>query len=239
MTVSRLLSTLSLMLLSLITHAETIVPTPGRVHTVYVVSKGGIGLAEIDEVYTASAGHYSLVSIARPLGLLSLFRPGKIYIYSEGEIASSGLKPLSFSYRQEGSANKDSEAKFLWKEHKLSLSRSGIKSKLDMPEDTQDRLSAMYQFMFLDLKAGSSLDFHMTNGSKLDIYHYAITAGRPFYSAAGSFETLYLDSQAKAGETRTQVWLAKSRHYLPCKVIITDPDGGQLTQELRKLEIQP
>lgn len=236
---SRLLPALVLILLSLTAYAETFVPAPSRVHAVYVVSKGGIGLAEIDEVYTASAGHYSLASIARPLGLLAIFRPGKIYIYSEGEITSSGLKPLSFSYRQEGSADKDSVAKFLWNEHKLSLSRSGVKTKLDMPDDTQDRLSAMYQFMFLDLKAASSLDFHMTNGSKLDIYHYAITAGRPFYSSAGSFETLYLDSQAKPGETRTQVWLAKSRHHIPCKVVITEPEGGQLTQELRKLEVQP
>ena len=236
---SRLLSVLLLMLISLTSYADTIAPAPSRVHAVYVVSKGGIGLAEIDEVYTASAGHYSLVSIARPLGLFAVFRPGKIYIYSEGEIASSGLKPLSFSYRQDGSANKDSAAKFLWSEHKLNLSRTGIKTQLDMPDDSQDRLSAMYQFMFLDLKVASSLDFHMTNGSKLDIYHYAITAGRPFNSAAGSFETLYLDSQAKPGETRTQVWLAKSRHHIPCKVVITDPEGGQLTQELRKLEVQP
>lgn len=236
---TRRLSFCIALLLCLPTASWAIAPSPARVHTLYVVSKGGIGLAEIDEVYTASEGHYSLVSIARPLGLLTLFRPGKIYIYSEGEIGERGLKPQSFSYRQEGSANKDSVAKFLWTEHKLSLSYSAIKTQLDMPDDTQDRLSAMYQFMFLDLKAGSSLDFHMTNGSKLDSYHYAITAGRPFYSAAGAFETLYLDSQAKTGETRTQVWLAKSRHFLPCKVIITDPDGGQLTQELRKLEIQP
>jgi len=228
-----------LLLLPLSTFAETNTVLPSRVHTVYVVSKGGISLAEIDELYIASAGRYTLNSTARPLGLLSMFRPGKIHIHSEGTIVAAGLKPLSFSYSQEGNANKDSEAKFLWTTHKLSLSHDQAHTELDLPENTQDRLSAMYQFMFLDMQSATHLAFPMTNGSKLDNYNYVIAAGRTYYSAAGNFETLYLDSQTKAGETRTQVWLAKAKFNLPCKVIITDPEGGKLTQELRKLEIQP
>lgn len=212
---------------------------PGKVHAVYVVSKGDIALAEMDEVYSGAAGHYTLSSTARPLGLLAVFRPAKIYIQSAGTFDANGLKPLTFSYRQEDSADKDSEAKFLWDEHQLNLNHAGVQTRLELPSGTQDRLSAMYQFMFLALKPAASLDFHMTNGSKLDSYHYSIAAGTPCYSAAGGFETLYLDSQAKAGETRTQLWLAKAKHHLPCKVVITDPEGGKLTQELRKLEIQP
>ncbi len=229
----------TLLPLSLSTFAATNPVVPSRVHTVYVVSKGGISLAEIDEVYIASAGRYTLNSTARPLGLLSMFRPGKIHIRSEGTIGAVGLRPLSFSYSQEGSANKNSEAKFLWASHKLSLNHDQSHTELDLPEHTQDRLSALYQFMFLDIKAATNLEFPMTNGRKLDNYNYAVSAGRTYYSVAGNFETLYLDSQAQAGETRTQVWLAKAKFNLPCKVIITDPEGGKLTQELRKLEIQP
>lgn len=219
--------------------AETISLPPSKVHAVYVVSKSGIELAEIDEVYSGGAGHYTLSSTARPLGLLAMFRPAKIYIHSAGTLDAQGLKPLTFSYRQEDSAHKDSEAKFLWDEHTLSLSHEGLQTQTALPGDTQDRLSAMYQFIFLSLKVATSLDFHMTNGSKLDSYHYSIAAGTPCYATAGSFETLYLDSQAKAGETRTQLWLAKAKHHLPCKMVITDPEGGQLTQTLRELDIQP
>ena len=218
--------------------ASPLVP-PDRVHAVYVVSKSGIAIAEMDEVYTRSNDHYSLISTARPLGLLALLRPGKIYIHSDGLIDTQGLKPSTFSHQQEGNTHKDSEAKFLWPNHRLSLNHDGQHANLDLPRDTQDRLSAMYQFMFLDLKAPASLAFHMTNGSKLDSYHYSITAGTTCNSAAGRFETLYLDSQAQQGETRTEVWLATAKHNLPCKVIITDPEGGKLIQELRKLDIQP
>jgi hypothetical protein len=51
--------------------------------------------------------------------------------------------------------------------------------------------------------------------------------------------TFYLDSQAKAGESRTEIWLAPSRNNLPYKMIITDADGGQLIQILNRLDIKP
>ena len=212
---------------------------PGSVHARYVILKGGIEIAEIDEVYTRNAGRYTLTSTAKPLGLLAVFKPGKVFIHSNGMIAPQGLKPLQFSYQREGDSQKDSHADFDWKNRQLSLNHHGQHTRLDLPSGAQDRLSAMYQFMFLHLNSQHTLDFPMTNGSKLDHYHYIIAAGSPFNSSAGRFDTLYLDSQAKTGETRSQIWLATARYNLPCKLIITDPDGGQLTQELRALDIQP
>lgn len=210
-----------------------------KVHARYVVLKSGIEIGEIDEVFQRNQDRYVLRSIARPLGLLALFRPGKISIRSEGTINAQGLKPLDFSYQHEGSPHKDSDAQFLWEQGELSLNHDGQHSHIDLPTGTQDRLSAMYQFMFLNLRANHSLDFAMTNGSKLDDYHYSIATGSPVNIATTTFNTLYLDSQAKNGETRTQIWLATEHHNLPCKLVITDPDGGKLTQELRQFDTQP
>ncbi len=212
---------------------------PSSVHARYVVMKGGIEIAEINEVYSRKGGNYSLISTAKALGVLALFKREKIIIRSDGLITKQGLKPLKFGYQREGDSSKDSHADFVWDKQQLSLNSGSQKRSVNLPLGTQDRLSAMYQFMFLSLKAPASLAFHMTNGSKLDSYHYSITAGTTCNSAAGRFETLYLDSQAQKGETRTEVWLATAKHNLPCKVIITDPEGGKLTQELRKLDIQP
>ena len=213
--------------------------SPGSVHARYVILKGSIEIAEIDEVYTRNAGHYTLTSTARPLGLRAVFKPGKIFIHSSGILSPQGLKPLQFSYQREGDSQKDSHADFSWENRRLSLNHDGQHLSMNLPRGTQDRLSAMYQFMFLNLDGQHTLDFPMTNGSKLDHYHYTIAAGSPFISSAGQFDTLYLDSQAKTGETRSQIWLATTRYNLPCKLIITDPDGGKLTQELRSLDIQP
>jgi hypothetical protein len=213
--------------------------SPLNVHARYAVLKGGVEIAEIDEVYTRKNNRYMLTSTAKPLGILALFKPGKIYIHSNGLITAQGLKPLQFSYQREGDSNKNSDARFIWEQHQLSLNHEGQHTSIDLPNGTQDRLSAMYQFMFLNLRDRHNVSFPMTNGSKLDNYHYSIAAGSAITTTAGTFDTLYLDSQAKTGETRTQLWLASTRYNLPCKLIITDPDGGKLTQELRKLDIQP
>lgn len=219
--------------------AQAAEPTPSRVHTRYVVLKSGIEIAEIDEVYTRDNDHYTLTSIARPLGLLAFFKPGKIYIHSNGLITNAGLKPVEFNYQREGDSGKNSDAQFSWEQRQLKLNHDGQHISISLPNGTQDRLSAMYQFMFISLRDQKNIDFAMTNGSKLDQYHYTVASGETMTTRAGKFDTLYLDSQAKAGETRTQLWLASTRFNLPCKLIITDPEGGKLTQELRLLDIQP
>jgi hypothetical protein len=212
---------------------------PSSVHARYVVMKGGIEIAEINEVYSRKGSNYSLISTAKALGVLALFKQEKIIIRSDGLITKQGLKPLKFGYQREGDSSKDSHADFVWNKQQLSLNSGSQKRSVNLPGGTQDRLSAMYQFMFLNLRDQHSLAFAMTNGSKLDNYHYAISAGADINTTAGRFKTLYLDSQAKAGETRTEIWLATAQRNLPCKLVITDPEGGKLTQELRKLDIQP
>jgi hypothetical protein len=211
---------------------------PGFVHSRYAILKSGIEIGEIEELYTRQNGQYTLTSTARPLGILAFFRPGKIFIRSTGVITAQGLQPLEFSYRQEGDTHKNSAAIFAWKPHQLKLNHDDQHLTLALPQGTQDRLSAMYQFMFLNLRDVATLSFAMTNGRKLDNYQYAIAQGETLSTSAGQFVTLYLDSQAQKGETRTQIWLASGQHNLPCKMVITDPDGGKLTQELRSLQIQ-
>lgn len=212
-------------------------PLPDTLHARYEVYKDSMLVAEMDESYSRTADHYTLTSTAHPLGLLAVFRPGKIVLHSTGNITAQGLQPLQFDDQREGESHQDSHANFAWDTHQLALAHDGQHTSLDLPPGTQDRLSAMYQFMFVE--PATQLDFAMTNGSKLDLYHYQISAGELLTTPAGKFNTLHLDSGAKPGETRTQIWLMTDRYHLPCKLIITDPDGGTLTQELRALDSQP
>jgi len=212
---------------------------PSRIQASYLVYKGSLSIAQIDEVFSRDNDHYQLTSTVKPLGLLAFFRPGKVHIKSHGLISDQGLQPLRFEDLRDADAAKNSRAEFDWAKPALTLSNATQKREETLPLDTQDRLSAMYQFMFLHLNAQSNLDFAMTNGNKLDDYHYRVETGERMVSAAGQFNTLYLDSQAKAGESRTQIWLAKEQHFLPCKVIVTDGDGDQLKQVLQSLSVTP
>lgn len=212
---------------------------PGSVQAVYDVYKSGLKVGQIEETYKRDKDGYTLSSTTTPVGLLAAFKPEKIFIDSSGLVGKQGLQPLRFNHRRERDESKESRAEFDWEARQLTLIHQAQRTVVALPDGTQDRLSAMYQFMFLPLQADKMLDFPMTNGSKLDSYHYAITGNQKLKTPAGEFNTLYLDSQAKAGENRTEIWLATQRNNLPCKMIITDADGDQLIQVLSKLNIRP
>jgi len=211
---------------------------PISIHAVYDVYKDSIKVGQIEESYTRDGERYSLTSTTAPIGLLALFKPEKVYVRSSGLVGKEGLQPLLFSHRRENDASKDSSAEFDWKSGRITLTRQSQRETAALPQGTQDRLSAMYQFMFLPLKDGA-LDFPMTNGHKLDSYHYAVARGPGVDTPAGKFGTLYLDSQPKPGERRTEIWLATQHHHLPCKMVITEANGDRLIQVLNKIVVKP
>jgi Protein of unknown function (DUF3108) len=213
--------------------------SPSKVKASYFVYKGSMSIAQIDELYVRDGDRYKITSTVKPLGLLAFFKPGKVHIQSQGTINAEGLQPMQFSDLRDADAAKNSHADFSWSQSKIILVNATQKRELELELGTQDRLSAMYQFMFLSLVPNSDLDFSMTNGNKLDDYHYRVSNGPKVFTNAGKFSTLYLDSQAKKGESRTQIWLANEQHLLPCKVIVTDGDGDQLKQVLQSLTITP
>lgn len=212
---------------------------PTGVLATYDIYKGRMKIGRIEESYARDKDRYTLTSTTRAVGLLAIFNPGKILISSNGLVGAQGLQPLRFSDQRERNESKDRYAELDWDAKRLTLIQQAQRTSVVLPEGTQDRLSAMYQFMFLSLQTATTLDFPMTNGGKLDHYRYAISLKQKLGTPAGEFDTLYLENQAKKGESRTEIWLATERHNLLCKMIITDADGGQLIQILSKLSITP
>ncbi len=212
---------------------------PASIKASYEIFSNGLKIGRVDEVYSRDKDRYTLTSTTTPLGLLAIFKPQKAFASSKGLITEHGLRPQHYEYQHEGDAGKSVSAELDWSTRQLTLTNSTQLTQQPLPDGTQDRLSAMYQFMFLTLKNAATLDFPMTNGSKLDNYHYAIGDTQKLDTPAGQFDCRYLDSQAKPGEHRTELWLATRHHNLPCKMIITDPQGEQFTQVLSGVEIVP
>lgn len=211
---------------------------PISVFASYDVYKGRMKIGRIDESFTRDKDRYTLTSSTQAVGWLRFFNAGEIVISSSGLVGGQGLQPLLFNDQRERNMSRDRRAEFNWDAKQLTLTQHDQHNTVALPEGTQDRLSAMYQFMFLPLKIDTALNFPMTNGAKLDDYHYLISSGETLNTPAGDFKTLYLDSQTKAGESRTEIWLGTEHNNFPCKMIITDADGDQLTQILSKLEIR-
>ena len=177
-------------LLWLLFCAPVFAAAPDHVQVSYEIFSRGMKIGLLEENYSRNKDHYSLTSTTTPLGLLAAFKPEKLFLTSNGLVDKQGLRPQRFESKRENKPEKDLKAEFNWAETKLTLTHLEERTKLALPDGTQDRLSAMYQFMFMQLEGVSALDFAMTNGSKLDNYHYAIGAHQKLDTPAGQFDSI-------------------------------------------------
>ncbi len=210
--------------------------SPASVKATYDIYKGNIRVGQINEAYTRTKDQYTLSSTTRAVGLLALFRPGKINIKSNGLVTDTGLQPLNFSDLRNGEDGKNHRAEFDWNSKKLTLIQQPQNSVVALPNGTQDRLSAMYQFMFLSLDKAETLSFNMTNGSKLDVYNYRVTPNQNLTVPLGTFKAHYLVSAPEADASKTEIWLVAERNNFPYKMTVTDKEGDKLTQVLTKID---
>ena len=212
---------------------------PSRIQVSYDILKGSIRGATITETYTRTQDHYLIESVSKAVGLLAVFKPETIRTTSEGTVTAKGLHPLTYVQERKLDTERNTRADFDWATNSVTLTDRNGKRTQPLPAGTQDRLSTMYQFMFVPLQNAATLDFHMTNGSKVDIYNYVVTPDQSVTVPLGTFKALYVASLQKTGESRTEIWLATDHANFPYKMTITDPDGDKLTQVLTQFNSEP
>ncbi len=213
--------------------------SPARVQASYDVLKAGIKVATITETYTRTKDGYHIDSVTKAHGLLALVKAEAIHVTSQGVLTAQGLRPVTFIHEKKLDSKRNSRADLDWKENLITLTDRAGKRTLALPQGTQDRLSAMYQFMFTELKNATTFKFYMTNGSKVDDYSYRITANKSVTVPLGTFKALYVASPPEPGKNRTEIWLAAEHANFPYKMDITDPDGGKLSQVLTQFRFEP
>lgn len=218
-------------------HAQAV--SPANVQASYDVLKGSIKVATITETYTRTKDGYQIDSVTTAHGLLALFKPETIHVTSQGVLTAQGLRPVTFIHERKLDSERNSRADFDWKANLITLNDRAGKRTLKLPQGTQDRLSAMYQFMFTELQNATTFKFYMTNGSKVDDYSYLVTANQSVTVPLGTFKAQYVASPPQAGENRTEIWLAVEHANFPYRMDITDPDGGKLSQVLTQFHFEP
>lgn len=204
----------------------------------YDVLKGNIKVATMTETYTRKQGGYHIESVTKAIGLLAMFKPEVIRVTSEGTLTAKGLRPLTYIQERKLDTARNTRADFDWKTKNITLTDRSGKRTLPLQAGTQDRLSAMYQFMFVPLQNVTELNFNMTNGSKVDEYSYRITPDQSMTIPLGTFKTLYVTSPPQEGENQTELWLATEHGNFPYKMIITESNGDKFTQVLTQINFE-
>jgi hypothetical protein len=193
----------------------------------------------MNETFEANDGGYRIVSESHAVGLLALLERQPLRLTSSGRLTAAGLRPQLFEGKRGDADPRKVRADFDWQGKQLTIARDGRTDTLPLPPGTQDRLSAMYQFMFLVPHRSQELEFSMTNGRKLDQYRYTVHSGVEIETRLGRMSTVHLVKQHRPDESGTEIWLAPQHRYLPIKLLILEEDGSRYEQVLTKLEIKP
>jgi len=230
---------LSLLLLSLAAYAPNSPAAPIAVSASYDVTRNGFHIAVIKERFEVRGGAYRIVSESSTSGLLALFRRQSVTLVSTGRLVATGLQPERFEGRDSRDETRRVSAQFDWRAERIILKHDNRVETFALPLGTQDRLSLMYQFMFVNLDGRTAFDVHMTNGRKLDQYRYLISRGVDIDSPLGRMKTLHLVKERQANESSAEVWLATQRGFIPVRVLIVEKDGTRYDQIVTALDYRP
>jgi len=211
---------------------------PAAVQAEYLLSLNGAQVAVMQESFEVRDGAYRAVSETHAVGLFALAqrRPGRVT--SSGSVDDGVLRPKAYDAVRGGRDERRVQADFDWETRRLTLRHDGRSESLPLPPGAQDRLSAMYQFLFLETGKLQALAFPMTNGRKLDHYRYGIGPDTAVETPLGRLAVIHLVRQHQPGDTANEIWLSREYRLMPVKMRIVEDDGKRYEQIISRLDMR-
>jgi hypothetical protein len=204
----------------------------------YDVFRNGWRVAVVTETFEAMDGAYRIVSESRAVGILAVLEKHTLRFVSSGALTPSGLRPQHFEGKRSDADSRQVRADFDWEAGQLTIVHDGRTETIALPPGAQDRISSMYQFMFLSREKLQQLEFFMTNGRKLEHYLYTVQPNGDLETRLGRMATLHLVKQHRADEGGAEIWLAPQYRFLPVRLLIQEEDGTRYEQVITRLEFK-
>jgi len=195
------------------------------VETNFDVSTKIDGLAEGQATITynlTDGSHYHLKWLTQGSGLAALLFPDLLQV-SEGVLNKTGLQPNNYSYHFGNKEDKTRIVNFDWQTKKVVQKTSKATLTDDLPEGTQDLLSFMYQFMYVEPL--QKMQIHIATGKKLATYDYSFEGEENLKIPLGELKTIHIVHSGGDDEERTEVWLAIDYQYIPIKIRKVENNG--------------
>jgi hypothetical protein len=205
-------------------------PAPKKVAIEFAGYKGSKGSGK--QTFTLGEnGHYTIVSeLSIPVFIIS----ASIEQRSEGLITETGLQPST--YRQKVTSKNPQIATFDWVNKKVSMDSGKRVDVAELPAATQDRLSFMYQFMFVPPL--NEMRLSMTDGKKLKSYLYEFEGEDTLSTKMGDLRTWHIAKASRDNDAKTELWLALDYRHLPVRIRVTEKDGSATDLIVSNLKIE-
>jgi hypothetical protein len=180
---------------------------------------------------------YRLGSQSESTGLIEMFRPHRYNYLSQGTLSEQGLRPERFlASIKRGSRTEESIAVFDWNEHKVRLGRMPQQTTVELPADSQDVVSFMYQ-LALAPPAPGRIRFPFTRGARLDMVSFDVLPPESIDTPLGRLRTIPVIQVRERDNESLAVWLATDYRNLPVRIRFYNRNGEvsgeQLVGEIR------
>ena len=166
--------------------------------------------------------HYQINSVAKAGGLAALVL-SELLQTSEGELTKTGLRPSKFTYNYGDKVSKSRLATFDWQAKMVSMQTAAGTQTEALPDDAQDLLSFMYQFMYVPPL--HTMQIHIVNGKSLHTYDYSFEGENSIPLPMGEVNTIHIQHSNDETEEKIDLWLAVDYQYLPVKILKIDKNG--------------
>ena len=166
--------------------------------------------------------HYQINSVAKARGLAALVL-SELVQTSEGTLTKTGLQPRKFSYNYGNKASKSRLATFDWQAKTASMQTAAGTQTEPLPDEAQDLLSFMYQFMYVPPL--HTMQIHIVNGKSLRTYDYSFEGENSIPLPMGEVNTIHIQHSNNETEEKIDLWLAVDFQYLPVKILKIDKNG--------------
>ena len=210
---------------------------PAQIAANYGIYKGGILIGTVEESFTSDGNSYKIVSETRTAGPLKLLLNDRVTLSSEGRIGSKGLAPSRYDLKRHNDSTKNVSAVFDFGRSRIVSIHHDKTETFDLPADTLDRITAMYQFAFVTPLA-PEVSFWMSQGKEAELYHYRKLGEAVIRIGETAYSTVHYARQAEKGRPQVQLWLAKDHHHIPVRMIFEDSRGLSLEQTLLDLRMR-
>ena len=180
---------------------------------------------------------YRLGSQSESTGLIEMFRPHRYNYLSQGSLSDQGLRPERFiASVKRGSRTEESIAVFDWAEHKVKLGRLPQQTTVELPADSQDVVSFMYQ-LALTPPAPGRIRFPFTRGSRLEMVSFDVMPAETIETPLGRLRTIPVVQVRESNNESLAVWLATDYRNLPVRIRFYnrhgEVSGEQLVGEIK------
>ncbi len=209
---------------------------PNSILLEYDIARNDKHFGTVKEVFTQNGKQYQVKSVTKGKGIYALF--GERVLTSKGEVTPNGLKPIQFELLRGDNAKKSLLADFDWAGNVLKMLVKGETRTATLVPGVQDLVSYVYQFMYTP-PTGDMVKVVLTTGKKLKQYDYKIVANDATVKVGNAeYKTVHLMNAKADSKEKKELWLAKTKNYIPVRYVVVDKRGVKFEQTLTKVNVE-